>query len=417
MKPIMEQYEQALAEFSRGMPWIHENVARKQRWDRYFNPAHPAWRGQPDVQHLVDLDEDEHLNRMKVSKAERMRRRYITEHAMDLLAAEAAAAQRQSLMETTTTSNIASFTTWSLPLVRKIWPRLFMHEITSVQPMNQPTGKLFTLDFLYGTAGDVYGTSDSLYGNVDPAYADDPGEGQEPNEVNLKVTSVDITAISKKLKSAWNIEAEQDLLAQHGLGMEQEQVKMLGMEIEREINQYCIGQLYDNAYASTNWDSTQPESTNPWANATPRQYAESLWDAIEDANRKIKNEVFVNANFILCGTTFASRLRKLNGFRLAFSDDALQTDVVTGPNLFGTLNGRYILYEDPIFAGGADHALIGHKGATWLYTGSAYCPYVPMWRTPIVPNTKMQPAFGYLTRFAFKVVNSKFYGTVTTTAE
>ena len=398
-----------VSQIENSMPWLHEDINRKKRWDYFFNPAiHESG----NAKEFVDLENDPVLNHYKVSKQDRVKRRWLTECMLENMRKMMDSSnQGMGIFETTTTGAIAANQTWQLPLIRKIWPRLFMNQIVPVHAMAQATGKVFTLDFGYGTAGGAYGAGSSIYQNEDPAYSDDPGEGQEPKEINMNITSSTISAISKKLKGLWNIEAEQDLAAYHKLQLEPEVIKMLGLEIEREINRYCLNQLISRAHANTNWISSQPASPNPWSNADPKQYNESIWDAIEDSNKEIKDEVFVDANFLLCGTTFASRLRKLNGFRLAFSDDALSTQIVTGPSLFGSLNNRYIVYEDPFFP--KDKALIGHKGDSWLYTGAAFCPYVPVWTTPTIHNTKMQPGRGYLTRFGFKVVNGKFYGTVT----
>ena len=390
------------------MPWLREDVQRKKRWSHLFEGANE------DMKKALDLANDPVLNHYGVPAEERVRRRWITESLMDNMIRRAGASNNSMgvLHETTGTSSIATNITWQLPLVRKIWPRLFLWEITSVQPMSQPQGRMFMLDFQYGTKG-AYGAGTSIYDSEDPAYANDLGEGVEPRELNLRITSSNVTAQSKKLKGVWNIEAEQDLQSYHNLALEPEIVKMLGMEIEREINRYCIGQLVNSAATNTNWSSTQPASPNPWSNAHPRQYAESLIDAIEDANKAIKDDIYTDANVLLCGTAFANRLRKLNSFRLIDGAD-LGGNIVTGPNLFGTLGGKYKTFEDPFFTP-SDKALLLHKGSNWMYTGSAYCPYIPVWTTPTIHNTKMQPGKGYLTRFAFKIVNHHFYGTVSVT--
>jgi hypothetical protein len=406
-KDLLEEVKNLESELA----WLQPSQQRGKRWQHFFE----AQQSMPDAEKkAVDLFSDPVMNHYRVDHAERLRRRYITEHCLDNMVRHAGMGEGSLgvLHETTATSSIATNITWQLPLIRKIWPRLFLWEVTSVQPMNQPQGRMFVLDTQYGTAGGAYASGTSIYDSEDPAYANDPGEGVEPKELNLRITSSSVVAQSKKLKGVWNIEAEQDLQAYHNLALEPEIVKMLGMEIEREINRSCITQLVNAAATNTNWSSTQPATPNPWANATPRQYAESLMDAIEDANKAIKDDVFVDANVLLCGTAFANRMRKLNSFRMIDDPTVLQGNIVTGPNLFGTLNGKYKVFEDPFFTP-SDKALLLHKGSNWLYTGSAYCPYVPVWTTPTIHNTKMQPGKGYLTRYAFKIVNSKFYGTVT----
>ena len=407
---LTEEVKNELVEVERGLTWTRRDENRAKRWDHMFNPA--LFEGQEDVQASVDMSKDPVLDHYKMSAADRVRLRWETEFLMDNMVAYAheSEAGQGVLTETTSSTAIAAFTTWALPMVRKYLPRQFLRQIVPSYPMSQPTGKLFTADTTYGSGG-TYASGTSIYDSFDPTYAADQGECAAPHELNFTVTDTDITAISKKLKGVWSIEAAQNLQSYHRLVMENEVIRSLGEQINREIDRYGINALVAGATTTTYWNSTQPmAAANGWSNATPRQYNESLWDAIEDANRAIKDSKYVNGNFLLCGTTFASRLRKLNGFRLAHSNDEVEADVVTGPNLFGTLNGRYRLYEDVDFA--ADKCLIGHKPSSWKYTGAALSMYVPVWRTPIIHTTTMCPGVGYLSRFAFTVVDGDFYGMI-----
>jgi len=378
-------------------PWLFENEVRSSRWSKYFTEQN-------------DLKEDKRLKGFDISDDEYEMLRRQTECLLDNVIAEANAKKRNILAETTTTSEIETFTTWALPLIRKIWPRLFANQMVSVQPMKGPTGKAFTLDFVYGTAGGAYASGTSIYGNPDYNYANDPGEGVEPKEVNLKITGTTLTAVAKKLKALWNIEAQQDLSSQHALNLQSEVIKMLGMELEREINRTLILGVYNAATTNTTWTATQPASPDPWANATPRQYRESLFDAINDANKQIFDRVYVNANFILAGSGFANRLRKINGFRQIDTSPG-EARIASGPNLFGVLKDQYKVYIDPFFS--SDQAIIGHKSNNWMYTGYVYAPYIPLWSTPVIWNTKMQPAKGIMTRYATFAKNGDFFATIT----
>jgi hypothetical protein len=311
---LTEELMDDVRKLEQDIPFLRKDPSRKKRWDHLFEGS---LHQDDEVRRAVDIMKDPVLDHYHVSPEERIRRRLHTEQVLDQMVMESMRHQGGMgvLHETTTTGSVATNAAWQLPMVRKIWPRQFLWEITSMQTMNQPQGRIYFLDFQYGTAGGAYAAATSIYDSEDPAYADDLGEGVEPREINLKVTGSTVTARSKKLKAVWNIEAEQDLSAYHNMALEPEVVKMLGQEIERENNRYCINLLRDHAYTNTNWSSTQPGSPLPWANATPREYAESLWDAIEDANKAIKDQIYVDANFILCGTSFATRLRKLNSYR------------------------------------------------------------------------------------------------------
>ena len=66
-------------------------------------------------------------------------------------------AQRWALTEATTSQDVATFTTYAFPLIRRVYPNLIAQELVSVQPMIQPTALIFYLDFLYNT--DRHGSS------------------------------------------------------------------------------------------------------------------------------------------------------------------------------------------------------------------------------------------------------------------
>ena len=399
LNEIMEQLKTAGGGIQ-DAPWLVEDTQRKSRWDKYFAGEH-------------SLEKDRVLDHYLVPLHEREIRRRQTEMLLDNTARELNALRRNPLHETTAMADVEVFTTQMLPIVRKIWPRLFQNEIFSTQPLKQPTAKIFTVDFKYGTSHSPYSTSSSLYPNEDADYSDDPGEAQEPNEIDFDISSETITAVSKKLKYVFNQEAAQDADSQYNVSLDNELLKMGGQQIEREINRKCIDAAESGATTNTNWTKTQPSSADPWANATPKQFAESLWDAVCDADQEIYERVYERGNIIVCGPTFATRLRKLNTFRKI--DRTPGADVaVTGPNLFGTVNEVYKVFEDPFFTT-SDKALVVHKNDNWMYTGAVYCPYVPLWSTPPIYNTKMQISRGLMSRYAKKIKNGDFFATVTVT--
>lgn len=51
----------------------------------------------------------------------------------------------------TTSQDVQVFTTLAFPLIRRIYTSLYANQLVSIQPMRQPTGKIFFLDFIYGS--------------------------------------------------------------------------------------------------------------------------------------------------------------------------------------------------------------------------------------------------------------------------
>ncbi|MBW1971246.1 MAG: hypothetical protein JRI44_00185 [Deltaproteobacteria bacterium] len=326
------------------------------------------------------------------------------------------------IVESTTTTDIGAFTTMAFPLVRRIWPELIANELVSVQPISQPTAKVFYLDFIRGSAGtpsSTYPSGQTLHDHFDSDYADTT-EGGEVKEVNFRVSSVDVSAHQKKLKAKWTIEAQQDLLAYHGLDAEAEVMKILALEITREIDYEIINNLLTAATqpanseggegaGNVNWSSTAP-STSPWNVLNPKEYQETLYDAILDANNLIFKKVYRNATWIIANPDTCAILEKLNDFKL--DKNSAENRFNIGVHRFGTIKNRFLVYKHPDFI--ANKILVGFNGNSWLETGFVYAPYIPLYTTPLLIDADdFTPRRGILSRYATKVINAGCYATVT----
>ena len=76
---------------------------------------------------------------------------------------------KQLLDEASSTGTAANSEEWSgvaLPLVRRIFGEIASKEFVSVQPMNLPSGLIFSLDFKYGTATGGKSSGGSLFGGT-----------------------------------------------------------------------------------------------------------------------------------------------------------------------------------------------------------------------------------------------------------
>ena len=81
--------------------------------------------------------------------------------------------------------------------------------------------------------------------------------------------------------------------------------------------------------------------------------------------------------------------------------------------MFGVLNEQIRVFVDPFFS--TDQAILAHKSNNWMYTGYVYMPYIPLWATPLIHNTKMQPARGVMSRYGKYEKNGDFFATITVT--
>jgi hypothetical protein len=70
-------------------------------------------------------------------------------------------------------------------------------------------------------------------------------------EIDIKVDSVSVTAMTKKLKAKWTPELGQDLNAYHNLDAEVELTSILSEQIALEIDQEILKDLLVGAKAGT----------------------------------------------------------------------------------------------------------------------------------------------------------------------
>ena len=68
-------------------------------------------------------------------------------------------------------------------------------------------------------------------------------------EIDIKVDSVAVTAMTKKLKAKWTPELGQDLNAYHNLDAEVELTSILSEQVALEIDREIIGDLVNGATA------------------------------------------------------------------------------------------------------------------------------------------------------------------------
>jgi len=102
-KDILEEVNKLEGELA----WLNPNAQRSKRWGHFFEAEKVTNEME---KRAVDLLSDPVLNAYKVDPAERLRRRYITEHCMDNMVRRAGMAEGSLgvLHETTTTGSVAT---------------------------------------------------------------------------------------------------------------------------------------------------------------------------------------------------------------------------------------------------------------------------------------------------------------------
>ena len=267
------------------------------------------------------------------------------------------------------------------------------------------------------------GTSNALGAVVG---VDDWGLENDGNipEINLKVDSVSVTAMTKKLKAKWTPELGQDLNAYHNLDAEVELTSLLSEQIALEIDREILEDLLKGASSAIYYWSRSPglfvnrktgaevgaSSKAPDFTGTVSEWYETLLETVNDVSAQIHRKTLRGgANFMVTSPEIASILEMTSGFRATVTVD--DNKGTAGTHNVGSINKRFEVYIDPYFP--RNLILVGRKGKSFLESGYVYAPYVPLQVTPTIFGVEdFVPRKGVMTRYAKKMVRPDMYGVV-----
>jgi hypothetical protein len=248
-------------------------------------------------------------------------------------------------------------------------------------------------------------------------------------EIDIKVDSVSVTAVTKKLKAKWTPELGQDLNAYHNLDAEVELTSILSEQIALEIDREILKDLIAGAKAGTLYWSRRPGRFLDRATGvqvgvntpnetlmgadftgTVSEWYETLVETINDVSAQIHRKTLRGAaNFVVVSPEVANILEFTAGFRASVTADADRGTI--GAVNVGSLSKKWDVYVDPYFP--RNIVLVGRKGGSFLESGYVYAPYVPLQVTPTIFGVEdFVPRKGVMTRYAKKMVRPDMYGLV-----
>jgi hypothetical protein len=244
-------------------------------------------------------------------------------------------------------------------------------------------------------------------------------------EIDIKVDSVSVTAVTKKLKAKWTPELGQDLNAYHNLDAEVELTSILSEQIALEIDREILEDLIRGATGGTLYWSRLPgnfvnretgsslEVANdsqgyPEFTGTVSEWYETLVETINDVSARIHRKTLRGgANFVVVSPEVANLLEFTAGFRANITADDDKGTI--GAVNVGNLSKKWDVFVDPYFP--RNLVLIGRKGNSFLESGFVYAPYVPLQVTPTIFGPEdFVPRKGVMTRYAKKMVRPDMYG-------
>jgi hypothetical protein len=243
-------------------------------------------------------------------------------------------------------------------------------------------------------------------------------------EIDIKVDSVAVTAMTKKLKAKWTPELGQDLNAYHNLDAEVELTTLLSEQIALEIDREILEDLILGATAGTYYWARSPglfvnretgaeigaSSAAPDFTGTVSEWYETLVETINDVSAQIHRKTLRGgANFVVCGPEVANVLEFTAGFRASVTADDETGSI--GAVKVGALSKKFDVMVDPYFPRSV--ILVGRRGSSFLESGYVYAPYVPLQTTPTIFGPEdFVPRKGVMTRYAKKMVRPDMYGLV-----
>ena len=347
----------------------------------------------------------------------------------------------------------------TVAMITQMYPNMIARNIVSVQPIPQPTYKIFYMDILrsnaYTSAGDYEGNSTTSVDAGQKAnegiagarsYSDsyeyvgyDASTGKEDpdiRELRMELSNVDVSAEEKKLKVNVTMEVQQDLMAYHGMNAMTIMSGELSKEIAREWDSKIIAGMY--FAAGLNQDVLQSRlaskkagqsvivsrepikktfdmdyrgnefsaSTASWADR--EAYLNTFYEVFEDVATEIYKRRFVRPNFMVIPVKLGAMFRKLK----AFDTTPMGMDsgkIVTGRYFAGTFKGICDVYVDV----NARDVLVGYNGNSWMDTGYVFSPYELAYMSPVVinPNTFRQTQ-AMLSRAALQCIAPDCYGII-----
>jgi hypothetical protein len=258
-------------------------------------------------------------------------------------------------------------------------------------------------------------------GNNDPCADDNSGSAIA--EIDIKVDSVSITAMTKKLRAKWTPELQQDINAYHNLDAEVELTSILSEAIALEIDQEILEDLIKGATASTFYWSRRPGRfvnrdtggavTGGAFTGTVSEWYETLLETVNDVSAQIHRKTLRGgANFIVTSPEVANLLEFTNGFRADTTAD--ENRGTAGAVKTGSISKKWDVYVDPYFP--RNLLLVGRKGSGFLESGYVYAPYVPLQVTPTIFDPEnFTPRKGVMTRYGKHMVRPDMYGLVVVT--
>jgi hypothetical protein len=240
-----------------------------------------------------------------------------------------------------------AFRDMAIKLTAKVFPQLLVNKIGTVQSLLGPAGLVYFLKYKY-TAPKKATTQEDL----DTLYMMDPNYNPDDlPKIELQVESEDVLAKTRKMKACLgeNFDYTSDV-----------DVDKLAQELINELNAEHLTDIYNNCGTVAVLDRAI------WNGATQKEKDESLY---------IK----------LCEISSVIHRKTLRGGTTFFVMSQKQYDK------YGSVIKSYnpSVCKIHVVENWSKGILMGYAGESYLDRGYAYCPYIPLSKTPVLRDPEI----------------------------
>lgn len=290
-----------------------------------------------------------------------------------------------------------------LGMWRQIYPRLVGLDLVGVQPLSQPTGKIFYLNLLRDDDSDPSGSNAVEWSNYSDYALHSAGEGGAiAKGMKIDLASQDVALESPlKLAVTTTLELDQDLRAYWNLSAMDLLEGAARDEIARELDARFVYMVRQAAIANRTLTFGQLAPTG-W---DPADWRHKLASAFMRADSDIFFKCGQASTFAVCGLNAAEAVSDMNTF---VSDPMLGVEENGSIALqrIGSIQSKWKVFRSPYL--NTNEIIVGRRGNSLVDNGCYFLPYVPLFVSDRDFDVSLQKTVqSFMSRFALKTTNNK----------
>lgn len=265
-----------------------------------------------------------------------------------------------------------------------------------------------TINYVTGAYNVTFASNVANGDEIVASYTYDFEGSDNLPEVDMLLTSSPVTAHTRKLRTKWSVEAQQDLKNLHGVDAETEQVAGITSELKFEIDREVVRDI-----KTTSLNTVSAFSQTPPTGISFTEHKLLFVNKLIQASNAIFNSTQrAVGTWINAGTDVSSLIESLPGFQ-----GMGKPANTRGVYKTGRLNNQWDVWKDPTFPGATRNSIdttgymMGYKGSSMWEVGYIFAPYILAFTTPTVMLDDFIGRKGIASRFGKRAIDGRFFCT------